>query len=123
MPHRVGVVALQHESNTFIARRTSLADFEGHLLLAGEAVRERFAHSHHEVGGFFAGLDGAGIEAVPIFAARAMPYGTIEADAAKSLVGRMSDALDRAGPLDGLLVAPHGAAVADARLAHVRDFY
>ena len=113
MPHRVGVVALQHESNTFIARRTSLADFEGHLLLAGEAVRERFAHSHHEVGGFFAGLDGAGIEAVPIFAARAMPYGTIEADAAKSLVGRMSDALDRAGPLDGLLVAPHGAAVAE----------
>ena len=113
MPRRIGVVAIQHESNTFIARRTALADFEGHLLLAGDAVRERFAHSHHEVGGFFAGLDGAGIEAVPVFAARAMPYGAIETDAAESLVQRMSDALDRAGPLDGLLVAPHGAAVAE----------
>ena len=116
MPHRVGIVALQHESNTFLARRTALADFEGHLLLTGEAVREQLAQSHHEVGGFFGGLDRAGIEAVPIFAARAMPYGTIEAGTAEALVAQMLDALDaldRAGPLDGLLVAPHGAAVAE----------
>ncbi len=113
MPHRVGVVAIQHESNTFSARRTALADFEGHLLLTGEAVRGRLAQSHHEVGGFFAGLDRAGIEAVPIFAARAMPFGTIEAEAAEALVQRLWDALDRAGPLDGWLVAPHGAAVAE----------
>ncbi len=113
MPHRVGVVALQHESNTFIARKTALADFEGHLLLTAEAVREQLAHSHHEVGGFFGGLELEGIEAVPIFAARAMPYGTIEAHAADALVKSLFEALDRAGPLDGLLVAPHGAAVAE----------
>ncbi len=112
MPHRVGVVALQHESNTFIPRRTMLADFEGHLFLTSRAVRERLGQSHHEVGGFFGGLGRAAIEAVPVFAARAMPYGIIEAEAAESLVERMFDELDRAGPLDGLLVAPHGAAVA-----------
>jgi len=118
MPLRVGVVALQHESNTFIERKTTFADFEGHLLLEGEAVRERLADSHHEVGGFFGGLAAAGVEAVPIFAARALPYGTIAEDAASTLVERLFRAIDGALPFDGLLVAPHGAAVSERE----RDF-
>jgi microcystin degradation protein MlrC len=109
---RVGIVALMHESNTFIRGTTTLADFEADLLLEGEAVRENLADAHHEVGGFFEGLAAAGIDAVPTFAARAIPYGPIEAETAATLVDRLLRALDRAGRLDGLLVAPHGAAVA-----------
>src|SRR5437660_11819126 len=100
---RVGVVALMHESNTFIQGRTTLADFAADLLLEGEAVRERLADAHHEVGGFFEGLTAAGIEAVPIFAARALPYGPIEAGTAATLVDRLLKALDCAGRLGGLL--------------------
>src|SRR5687767_9467464 len=70
---RVGVVALLEESNTFVRERTTLAHFEQDLLLEGEPVRERLAGAHHEVGGFSAGLADAGIEAVPVFAARALP--------------------------------------------------
>jgi microcystin degradation protein MlrC len=110
---RVGVIALMHESNTFIQVTTTLADFEADLLLEGEAVREKLSDAHHEVGGFFEGLKSAGIDAVPIFAARALPYGPIAAEAATTLVARMLRALDGAGRLDGLLVAPHGAAVAE----------
>src|SRR5262249_31912304 len=67
--------------------------------------------SHHEVGGFFAGLAAEGIEAVPMFAARAIPSGTITGEAFRQLQEMLHGQLELAGPLDGLLVAPHGAAV------------
>src|SRR5262245_52142897 len=113
---RVGVIALLHESNTFIPARTTLAEFEDHLLLEGEEVRERLATTRHEVGGFFEQLAEDRIEAVPLFAARAMPFGPIAQDAAAELTRRLLQCLDGAGPLDGLLVAPHGAAVAENEL-------
>src|SRR5205085_9537801 len=104
---RVGIIALLQESNTFLAGRTTLAHFEQDLLVEGEAVRARLAEAHHEVGGFFAGLAEAGATAVPLFAARALPFGVVEAAAFHELVRRMHVAIDSAGPLDGLLVAPH----------------
>jgi microcystin degradation protein MlrC len=114
MSYRVGVIALQHESNTFLHEPTTLAHFQQDVLLTGEAVREKFAGTHHEVGGFFAGLADEGIEAVPVFAARALPFGPIAPDAANILGSYLTATLDGAGRLDGLLVAPHGAAVAEA---------
>lgn len=110
---RVGILALLHESNTFVDEPTRLEHFESNLLVTGKAVRDRLAETHHEVGGFFQGLDERGIEAVPIFAARAMPYGTVTADAFSRLVDRLLAELGRAGRLDGLLVAPHGATVSE----------
>lgn len=115
---RIGIVALLHESNTFAAATTPLRRFEEDLLVEGEAVRERLGGTHHEVGGFFEQLAEDAVEAVPLFAARAMPSGTIEGEAADALVARLLAAVERAGPLDGYLVAPHGAAVA----AHEPDF-
>jgi microcystin degradation protein MlrC len=111
---RVGIVALLQESNTFLAGRTTLEHFRGDLLATGEAVRTLLAPAHHEVGGFFAGLAAAGVEAVPIFAARALPYGTMTAACLDSLLTRLHDAVDACGPLDGLLVAPHGATVSES---------
>ncbi len=110
---RVGIIALLQESNTFIDGLTTLAHFEQDLLCEGEEVRRRLEGTHHEVGGFFAGLAASGIEAVPIFAARAMPYGVMTAECFETLLVRMDAALAAAGPLDGLLVAPHGATVAE----------
>jgi microcystin degradation protein MlrC len=109
---RVGIVALLHESNTFISEPTTLEKFQQEVLVSGEAVREKFAASHHEVGGFFAGLEQQGIEAVPIFAARAIPFGTITAETFDTLVRMMFEHIAAAGPLDGILAAPHGATVA-----------
>jgi len=109
--HRIGIIGLMHESNTFIAAQTTLVDFENDLLLRGPSVREKMADSLHEVGGFFAGLQMAGMEAVPIFMARALPYGTISAETADILFERLLDAVAEHGPLDGYLVAPHGATV------------
>jgi microcystin degradation protein MlrC len=111
---RVGIIALLQESNTFLNGHTTLAHFEQDLLLEGDPIRQRLAGAHHEIGGFFAGLEAAHLEAVPVFAARALPFGILEDDAYGALLERMHAALDRAGPLDGLLVAPHGATVSGA---------
>ncbi|MCZ2343994.1 MAG: M81 family metallopeptidase, partial [Bacteroidales bacterium] len=104
---RVGIIALLQESNTFLPEKTTLKQFEQDLLCEGEDVRARMAGTHHEVAGFFAGLAEAGLDAVPIFAARALPFGTIVPEAFNALQRRMLAALERAGKLDGLLVAPH----------------
>ena len=102
IPMRVGVIALLQESNTFIAGATTLAHFEADILLDGDAVRARFDGTHHEVGGFFAGLAEDALDAVPIFAARALPYGIVTAEAFDALLARMDAAIERAGPLLGI---------------------
>ncbi len=126
---RVGILALIQESNTFLSGATTFEHFRQDLILRGEEVRQHFAAAHHEVRGFFDGLARAGFEVVPIFAARALPFGTIEASAFEKLVKMMLDELESVGRLDGLLVAPHGATVAESRpdadgywLSQVRQF-
>jgi microcystin degradation protein MlrC len=110
---RVGVIALLHESNTFVSQPTTLRHFEEELLVTGDAVRTRLAEAHHEVGGFFQGLQDAKIQAVPVFAARATPFGAIESAAYSRLLEILFAALEDAGALDGVLVAPHGATVSE----------
>lgn len=110
---RIGIIALLQESNTFIGQPTTLAHFEQELLVTGEAVRQRLAGTHHEVAGMFHAVEEAGEEAVPIFAARAVPFGVIEAAAIERLLEIMFAELEKAGKLDGVLVAPHGATVSE----------
>lgn len=111
---RVGILALLQESNTFLSGSTTLEHFQRELLIRGEDVRQKFSNAHHEVRGFFDGLAASNIEAVPIFAARALPFGTITSDAFEALIQMMLNDLSQAGHLDGLLVAPHGATVSEA---------
>jgi len=111
---RIGIVALQHETNTFIKEPTDLAAFRAGLLVTGAAFREAVADSNHELAGFFAGLDEAGVTAVPLFGARALPYGLVSAAAYAELKRRLLAEVRAQLPLDGLLVAPHGAGVSEA---------
>ncbi len=110
---RVGIIAVQHESNTFLAGKTRWEDFQGDVVAEGERVRDRFSGAHHEVAGFFDGLDARGAAGVGLFAARATPGGTIEAATASRLLRQVERAAADARGLDGLLVAPHGAAVSE----------
>jgi microcystin degradation protein MlrC len=110
---RIGVVALLHESNTFLTQLTSVDSFRENLLLTGEPIRAALAEAHHEVGGFLAGLTEVGAEAVPLFAARALPSGPIAGEAFAELVDQLLSTVRGAGTLDGILVAPHGATVSE----------
>lgn len=115
---RIGIVALLHESNTFVRQPTDLDRFREDMFLHGEAIRETLFDSHHEIGGFFAGIDSFKSEpaatAVPLVALRAVPSGTITSNAFSQLVDQVLTSVEAAAPLDGILVAPHGAAVSES---------
>jgi microcystin degradation protein MlrC len=114
MTRRIGILALLHESNTFLHEPTSIEHFSVNLLAEGAAVCDAFKATPHEVGGFLAATaESPEFEAVGIFGARAMPYGPITAESWNTLLDRLESALRAALPLDGLLVAPHGATVAE----------
>lgn len=113
---RVGILSLLQESNTFIAATTGREEFAADVLARGTEVRDRFQNAPHEVGGFFAGLAEQRVQAIPLFAARALPYGILRSGLLDQLVAIMLEELQEAGPLDGLLVAPHGATVAEDHL-------
>lgn len=116
MPYRVGIITLLQESNTFLTEATSLTHFQQDVLVTGEDVRQHFASALHEVGGFFRGLTDSAVEVVPLFAARAYPYGTINARTFETLVGMLRQELSQTEELHGLLVAPHGATVSASHL-------
>ena len=110
---RVGIICLMQESNTFLSKTTEFQNFVDDLFLKRNEIRDKMENAHHEVGGFFEGLYVEGIEAVPIFAARALPYGTISKKAFDQLLESLFLLVEQAGPLEGYLVAPHGATVSE----------
>src|SRR5580765_951405 len=91
---RVGIIALQHESNTFASQPTEFAEFKRDHVLTGDSIRDWMSAAHHEVGGFFEGLNETGVTAVPIFSARALPGGALPRDTFDRLVDMMLAALD-----------------------------
>lgn len=112
---RVGIIALLHESNTFLDEPTTIEHFRSNLLTDGYGVLKAFRGAPHEVGGFIDVLDAASdVQPVGLFAARAMPYGAITHACWNELVSRLESQLRSHLPLDGLLVAPHGATVAES---------
>lgn len=111
---RVGLIAIQHESNTFAVEPTDLAVFKRCCYAEGTAaIHAAYASSHHEVGGMIEGMDAADIELVGILATHCTPGGTVTADTYDTLLKVIVNGLDVAGKLDGILVAPHGAGVSE----------
>ena len=110
---RIGVIGFLHESNTFISSPTTYQAFENDCLLERDDFYRTMSQSNHETSGFFSVLDEVKdeFESIPIMLARAVPYGTITARAYRRIVDTMLSLLDEVSPIDGLLVAPHGATV------------
>ncbi len=106
---RVGIISLIHESNTFISTPTTMDLFRRDGLLTGQEIVGQFDGGLNEISGFLEGLDEAGHAAVPIFYASTNPSGAITRSTCDELMRIMFESLERAGQLDGLLVAPHGA--------------
>jgi microcystin degradation protein MlrC len=109
-PRRVGVVGVWHETNTYSAHPTTLAEFEAFELLTGDAIVERNQGTGSVIGGFY---DNTDLDLVPILSAGAWPSGPVVAEVMDDLLTRVETGLRQAGPLDGLLVNLHGAMVAE----------
>ena len=106
---RVGIIALLHESNTFISTPTTMGSFRQDGIFTGRVMYDHYSGGHHEVSGFLEGLESAGIDALPIFHAATTPSGRITRETCEELMRLMFDEVEAVGEVDGYLVAPHGA--------------
>lgn len=113
MPKRVLVGGIWHETNTFSPIATDLEAFRRFQYLEGPALFETLAGTNHEIGGIVAAAARHDIELVPSIHAGAVPSGLVTRDALETILGRLcADAHDR-GPFDGVVLALHGAMVAE----------
>jgi microcystin degradation protein MlrC len=113
MPARIAIASLMQESNSFSPLKTTVATFESYYLYRGVEILTRFGDARTEVPGFLAALAEAGAKPVPLLAAYAAASGTVTREAFDALVGEMEDRLRAALPVDGLLLALHGALVVE----------
>lgn len=111
---RVAIAGMLHESNTFSSEATDIPAFQGHGLALGQAIFEEYSTAAHEVGGFIEGGLKHGFELIPTAVGNATPSGTVTDRALDAVVGEILSRLEAAGPLDGVLLALHGAMVVDS---------
>lgn len=108
---RILVASIIHESNTFSGVRTDLDDFDISL---GQEIIECYRNTEHEVSGFVRILTSQEANIVPAILAHACPSGKVTDRAFQTLVDRLIKNLKKALPLDGILLALHGAMVTES---------
>src|SRR5262245_61224685 len=110
---RISVAGFMHESNTFNPLRTDRAAFAAQSLVFGADLVAEWRDAHHEVGGFLRALAADGDEAVPLVMAWATPAGPVADAVLDEVTDYLITELRRERP-DGLLLALHGAMVAES---------
>ena len=116
MTFRVAAAQIAHETNVFSAVKTDLAAFAASGIHHGQDIIETARGTNSEFGGFITGAAVQGFDLVPLLAVWATPSGLVTAEAIEYLTGLLGDGLRRAmaeGPLDGVLLALHGAMVTE----------
>jgi microcystin degradation protein MlrC len=113
-PIRIAVLHFSHETVTFLANDTTLADFTyTGSPAAGEALLASDPRGY--MGGFvkmareFEAVELVGIES-PLWPRTGTGSGWITTEAFETFVGRMIEELHRQGPFDGAYLCLHGAA-------------
>ena len=112
-PPRIAIASLMQETNTFSPIPTTRAVFESYYILHGEDVLTGYGAARVEVPGFLSVLRAAGAIPVPLFAAYAAAAGCCIRATFEEFMGEIEARLRAAGPLDGVLLALHGALVLD----------
>jgi microcystin degradation protein MlrC len=112
----VAIGGLMHESNSFNPTKTVVADFEGMrgaTNLQGGDLLASLRKSNTEISGYLDGADGEKFDVYPAYIASAIPKGPLTKDTFETLTQRLIASLKAAPKLDGILLALHGAMVAD----------
>lgn len=112
---RIAVAGFMHESNTFNTLRTDRAAFTAQCLALGPDWLPEWRDAHHEVGGFLEAAAVEGFEPLPLAMAWATPSGPVAGDVFDEITGYLCEQLRKQRP-DGLLLALHGAMVAESHL-------
>jgi microcystin degradation protein MlrC len=109
----VAVAGIMHESNSFNPAPTRLDDFTVQEPAATPDILQVWRNSHNELTGYLEAAADEGLEIFPALHANAMPKGPLTRETFETLLGRMLARIRAAPRLDGVLLALHGALIAD----------
>lgn len=109
---RVAVAEIWQESTSFLPIETTLEDFESFCYIAGEPLLAEHASTLSVVAGFIDGAEANGFELEPLLSASAQPGGPLTEETFRTLRDELVARLERALPLDGVLLSLHGAMLA-----------
>lgn len=113
---RVAIGGILHETHTFMEQPTTLADFAAQSLHYGADLITAMRASRSGIGGMIDRATEAGWQLLPTLYAAAMPGGTVAAAAYQELLSELQARLEQSMPVDGVLLALHGAMVAEGEL-------
>ncbi|HEX3348594.1 MAG TPA: M81 family metallopeptidase [Acetobacteraceae bacterium] len=108
---RIAIGSLMQETNTFVPFKTDVDTFRSVYLRRGDELLTGYGEARMEIPGFLSVLRTHNTEIVPLLAAAANANGPVTRAAFDTLAGEMVDRLKAAGPVDGVLLALHGAMV------------
>src|SRR5690349_14725685 len=110
---RIAIAGFLHESNTFSRIVTCRNRFQEGSVTFGDALMQKWTGTNHEIGGFIDGAKRFHFMPAPVMAASAVPGGIIQSETYNELADELIKGLSEALPIDGLLLALHGSAVAE----------
>lgn len=115
MSKRVLVAEFKHETNVFATSLSDMKAYQDRYLKTGDEVLSFFEGVRTETGGFIDGCRKAGLEMVPAIAANATPGGMVTQDVFDFVAKHIRETLAK-NPVDGVLLALHGAMVYEGGL-------
>ncbi|GIK42266.1 MAG: microcystinase C [Chloroflexota bacterium] len=113
---RIALGGIIHETHSFVGAPTTLADFQTQSLHYGDEVLRAMAGTRSAIGGMIEGGEARGWTLLPTAYGAAMPGGLVAEDAYQTILREMLQRLNEAMPVDGVLLALHGAMVTTGQL-------
>jgi microcystin degradation protein MlrC len=110
---RFVVGGICHETNTYATEFTGYTQLPDFMCVSGDEVEAEYAGTNRSVGGYIEAAHALGIELVYSTLAFAWPSGTIGASVYEQLKQSVLAGIRDALPVDGVLMAPHGAGVVE----------
>lgn len=111
---RVMIASVMHESNSFAGNFVPFAHFERRGVLHGAAILPAYAGTRTEMAAFMATGTEQGWDIVPALVVRGTPSGPIDASGFTRILALLAAATRAAMPVDGVLLALHGAFSSEA---------
>lgn len=111
--YRFAMAGIIHETNTYAEAsfgQTTLSAFEQYQ---GQEIIDAFTGANHQIGGFIQGAKQHLVDLHPIYLGQATPSGTIAQSAYLEMKAKILNGVKASLPIDAMLLALHGAGVAD----------
>ena len=113
---RIALGGIVHETHSFSDIPTILADFKQRSLFSGDAILQEMSGTRAGIGGMIEGAQHYDWELIPTLYGTAMPAGIVSEQAYQTMRGELLERLTESMPVDGVLLALHGAMVTEESL-------